>query len=84
MMCVLCMLCVLCGLGRSLQGCVVGRTGWLLTAAACLPARPAPSRPTLRRATLLLQVGRRLLFAGEHTAREHPDTVGGAMLSGLR
>lgn len=30
------------------------------------------------------QVGPRLLFAGEHTAREHPDTVGGAMLSGLR
>ncbi|PRW44477.1 lysine-specific histone demethylase 1-like protein 3 isoform A [Chlorella sorokiniana] len=29
-------------------------------------------------------VGPRLLFAGEHTAREHPDTVGGAMLSGLR
>lgn len=25
-----------------------------------------------------------MLFAGEHTAREHPDTVGGAMLSGLR
>jgi len=34
--------------------------------------------------TLALPVGRRLLFAGEHTAREHPDTVGGAMLSGLR
>lgn len=32
----------------------------------------------------LPQVGRRVLFAGEHTAREHPDTVGGAMLSGLR
>ncbi|KAI3428576.1 hypothetical protein D9Q98_007398 [Chlorella vulgaris] len=29
-------------------------------------------------------IGQRLLFAGEHTAREHPDTVGGAMLSGLR
>lgn len=27
---------------------------------------------------------RRILFAGEHTARAHPDTVGGAMLSGLR
>ena len=27
---------------------------------------------------------RRILFAGEHTAREHPDTVGGAILSGLR
>jgi hypothetical protein len=26
----------------------------------------------------------RLLFAGEHTCREHPDTVGGAMLSGWR
>ncbi|KAL4428259.1 hypothetical protein ABPG75_002348 [Micractinium tetrahymenae] len=34
--------------------------------------------------TLAQPVGRRLLFAGEHTAREHPDTVGGAMLSGLR
>ena len=28
--------------------------------------------------------GGRLAFAGEHTCREHPDTVGGAMLSGLR
>lgn len=27
---------------------------------------------------------RRVLFAGEHTVKEHPDTVGGAMLSGLR
>jgi len=27
---------------------------------------------------------RRLLFAGEHTARRHPDTVGGALLSGVR
>ena len=27
---------------------------------------------------------RRLLFAGEHTARSHPDTVGGALLSGVR
>ena len=26
----------------------------------------------------------RILFAGEHTCKEHPDTVGGAMLSGLR
>ena len=26
----------------------------------------------------------RVLFAGEHTCREHPDTVGGAMLSGWR
>jgi hypothetical protein len=25
-----------------------------------------------------------VLFAGEHTTKEHPDTVGGAMLSGLR
>ena len=29
-------------------------------------------------------VGRKLFFAGEHTCREHPDTVGGAMLTGLR
>ena len=29
-------------------------------------------------------VGRRLLWAGEATARSHPDTVGGALLSGLR
>eukprot|EP00887_Chlorella_sp_A99_P004915 scaffold4.g4915.t1 len=29
-------------------------------------------------------VRRRVLFAGEHTIKEHPDTVGGAMLSGLR
>lgn len=29
-------------------------------------------------------VARRVLFAGEHTVKEHPDTVGGAMLSGLR
>ncbi|KAL4433102.1 hypothetical protein ABPG77_006529 [Micractinium sp. CCAP 211/92] len=34
--------------------------------------------------TLAQPVGRRLLFAGEHTARDHPDTVGGAMLSGIR
>ena len=26
----------------------------------------------------------RLFFAGEHTCKEHPDTVGGAMLSGRR
>jgi len=26
----------------------------------------------------------RLLFAGEHTCKEHPDTVGGAMLTGWR
>ena len=29
-------------------------------------------------------VGRRIFFAGEHTCQEHPDTVGGAMLTGLR
>ena len=29
-------------------------------------------------------VGRKILFAGEHTCRDHPDTVGGAMLTGLR
>jgi len=29
-------------------------------------------------------IGSRLLFAGEHTCKEHPDTVGGAMLSGIR
>jgi hypothetical protein len=29
-------------------------------------------------------VQRRVLFAGEHTVKAHPDTVGGAMLSGLR
>jgi lysine-specific histone demethylase 1 len=28
--------------------------------------------------------GGRVRFAGEHTARQHPDTVGGAMLSGMR
>ena len=33
---------------------------------------------------LALPVRRRLLFAGEHTCKEHPDTVGGAMLTGLR
>ncbi|KAF6248442.1 flavin-containing amine oxidoreductase-domain containing protein [Scenedesmus sp. NREL 46B-D3] len=33
---------------------------------------------------LALPVARRLLFAGEHTCKEHPDTVGGAMLSGMR
>lgn len=29
-------------------------------------------------------VGKRIFFAGEHTCQEHPDTVGGAMLTGLR
>lgn len=43
----------------------------LATYKCCLDLRPS-------------QVGPRLLFGGEHTAREHPDTVGGAMLSGLR
>ncbi|KAK9805594.1 hypothetical protein WJX72_006757 [[Myrmecia] bisecta] len=33
---------------------------------------------------LALPVRRRVLFAGEHTCKEHPDTVGGAMLTGLR
>jgi len=33
---------------------------------------------------LALPVRRRVLFAGEHTVKEHPDTVGGAMLSGFR
>lgn len=33
---------------------------------------------------LSIPVLRRILFAGEHTIKEHPDTVGGAMLSGLR
>jgi Flavin containing amine oxidoreductase len=33
---------------------------------------------------LALPVRRRVLFAGEHTSREHPDTVGGAMLTGAR
>lgn len=33
---------------------------------------------------LAMPVGRRILFAGEHTVRQHPDTVGGAMLSGIR
>ena len=28
--------------------------------------------------------GGRLCFAGEHCCREHPDTVGGAMLTGVR
>ena len=31
---------------------------------------------------LALPVRRRILFAGEHTCKEHPDTVGGAMLTG--
>jgi hypothetical protein len=34
--------------------------------------------------TLALPVARCVLFAGEHTCKEHPDSVGGAMLSGLR
>ena len=25
-----------------------------------------------------------MLFAGEHTVKEHPDTVGGALISGVR
>lgn len=29
-------------------------------------------------------VARRILFAGEHTIKEHPDTVGGAMMTGTR
>lgn len=29
-------------------------------------------------------VGNVLYFAGEHTCKEHPDTMGGAMLSGIR
>lgn len=33
---------------------------------------------------LALPVARRLLFAGEHTCKEHPDTVGGAMMTGKR
>lgn len=33
---------------------------------------------------LAAPVGSTLLFAGEHTCKEHPDTIGGAMLSGLR
>ena len=33
---------------------------------------------------LAAPVGGVLLFAGEHTCKEHPDTIGGAMLSGLR
>lgn len=33
---------------------------------------------------LALPVGQGLFFAGEHTIKEHPDNVGGAMLSGLR
>ncbi len=30
---------------------------------------------------LAAPVARRLLWAGEHTCKEHPDTVGGAMLT---
>ena len=33
---------------------------------------------------LALPVGGRVLFAGEHTTKEHPDTVGGAILTGVR
>ncbi|EIE23206.1 amine oxidase, partial [Coccomyxa subellipsoidea C-169] len=33
---------------------------------------------------LAAPVRRRLLWAGEHTCKEHPDTVGGAMLTGMR
>lgn len=33
---------------------------------------------------LATPVARCLLFAGEHTIKEHPDTVGGALLSGMR
>lgn len=33
---------------------------------------------------LAAPVRRRVLWAGEHTCKEHPDTVGGAMLSGMR
>ena len=34
--------------------------------------------------TLAQPVDNLLFFAGEHTIKEHPDTVGGAFLSGLR
>ncbi len=30
---------------------------------------------------LAAPVAKRLLFAGEHTCKEHPDTVGGAMIT---
>jgi hypothetical protein len=33
---------------------------------------------------LAAPVRRRVLWAGEHTCKEHPDTVGGAMLTGMR
>lgn len=33
---------------------------------------------------LALPIARCVLFAGEHTCKEHPDTVGGAMLTGMR
>lgn len=32
----------------------------------------------------VLGMGYGLLFAGEHTVKEHPDTVGGAFISGVR
>ena len=34
--------------------------------------------------TLGLPVKNKVFFAGEHTCKEYPDTVGGAMLTGLR
>ena len=34
--------------------------------------------------TLSLPLKNKVFFAGEHTCKEYPDTVGGAMLSGLR
>lgn len=33
---------------------------------------------------IMAPVSRQVFFAGEHTCKEHPDTVGGALLSGLR
>ena len=45
----------------------------------CTHPRSSTPRPAVHP-----QVRRRVLFAGEHTLKEHPDTVGGAMLSGLR
>ncbi|GMH38689.1 hypothetical protein BSKO_06573 [Bryopsis sp. KO-2023] len=32
----------------------------------------------------ILGLGYGVLFAGEHTVKEHPDTVGGALISGVR
>eukprot|EP00803_Ostreobium_quekettii_P007723 evm.model.scf_798EXC.5 EVM.evm.TU.scf_798EXC.5 scf_798EXC:43211-52740(-) len=37
-----------------------------------------------RLAEPVLGFGYGLLFAGEHTVKEHPDTVGGALMSGMR